>query len=59
MENVKEVKYIAETKTFVVDGKIISENSLTAAQVAEYKKMAESWKLLLGITESVGSPICG
>ena len=51
------VKYIAETKSFIIDGKIIKESELPPDKVIELKKLAENWQLILGTTKMEGQLI--
>lgn len=53
----KEVKYIAETKSFVIDGTIIKESELSPEKVQELKKLAEQWTILLGTMVNEGQLI--
>lgn len=50
-----DIKYIAETRTFIIDGKIINENELPKEKVEEYKKLAGKWNLILGECKNEGT----
>jgi len=50
----EEIVYIAETKSFMVNGQLIKESELTQEEIIKLKsKINKNFKLITGINESI------
>lgn len=49
------IKYIKESKTFIIDGKIVKESELTPKKIREFKELAANWNLILGTEKIQGT----